>query len=242
MKPTISERFWAKVNIGKETECWPWTGYKMPPLGYAMFSYNRRPAVAHRVAFFLTHGRWPFHYISLSCGNCACCNPSHFIDRPRRKNPIRIPKPPVVYDWKFILSNIEIDAATGCWHWTKAKDRRGYGLVSKRSCGFGRAHRLSFFLWFGPVGPACVCHHCDNRICVNPDHLFLGTKGDNNRDATEKGRRSKGEHHPKAKLTNADVYAIRASTENHSQTAAKFGVSHSIVSGIRKRQIWKHLP
>ena len=86
-----------------------------------------------------------------------------------------------------------------CWEWNASKLNSGYGQFSylgKRVT----AHRFSYFMVNSPQGaPLHVCHTCDNKICVNPDHLWLGTAQDNHRDKTDKGRHhyKKRTHCPK---------------------------------------------
>lgn len=80
--------------------------------------------------------------------------------------------------------------ADGCWSWTGAKDKNGYGTFSpSATTGPLRAHRFSWEIHRGgiPTG-LCVCHHCDNPECTNPEHLFVGTNKDNMEDKTRKGR------------------------------------------------------
>lgn len=82
----------------------------------------------------------------------------------------------------------------GCWVWQGARAGHGYGTLKRGERGLTKlAHRISWELHFGAIPDGmCVCHHCDEPPCVNPDHLFLGTVKDNVGDMLEKGRRGAG--------------------------------------------------
>lgn len=89
-----------------------------------------------------------------------------------------------------LLDRVVIDEKTGCWNWTRAirTKRTGYGVVKHDGVRVN-AHRLAFSLANPDVdiSKCLVCHHCDNRLCINPEHLYAGTYADNNRDTVKRG-------------------------------------------------------
>lgn len=138
----------------------------------------------------------------------------------------------------------QVAFSPGCWEWRgNVIQFTGYGRI-KHSGRDVRVHRLAWELVNGPI-PAgmCVCHKCDNRLCVRPDHLFLGTQLENIADMNAKGRARgpRGDRHPKAKLTWESALKIRSlyATGEYSQEslASMFGVSsvtvHYVVHGKR---------
>lgn len=135
---------------------------------------------------------------------------------------------------------------SACWEWTGARTRRGYGKFGEggRSGRTVEAHRMAWRLTHGDIPDGmCVCHRCDNPLCVNPDHLFLGTHLDNMRDMRAKDRGARGERHGSAKLTAHDVWQIKriyaTGCRSEYKLAKQFGVYpshiHSIVSGSKWR-------
>lgn len=134
---------------------------------------------------------------------------------------------------------------SGCIQWTAAKNKFGYGKIA---CGKGRwglAHRVAWAAANGAIPEGMeVCHRCDNRACINPDHLFLGTHAENMRDCKNKGRAKahRGESNPRSKLTESDVLAIRSSSLSSDDESIVYGVSSVLVRKIRQRKLWKHLP
>lgn len=140
-----------------------------------------------------------------------------------------------------LFTRHQVNPATGCWEWTGACTR-GYGAI--RVAGRQeKAHRVAYEHLVGriPAGQS-VLHRCDNRRCINPDHLFLGTALDNMRDREAKGRANRvhGERHHAAKLTADQVRTIRArAAEGSKALAREFGLNSRHVRAILTRNAWK---
>ena len=143
---------------------------------------------------------------------------------------------------ELFFSKISPEPNSGCWLWVGNATPSGYGV--SWSGKTMRAHRHSWEIHVGPI-PAnkIICHKCDNRLCVNPDHLFLGTNKENTADAWRKGRMKRflGEAHGQAKFVNADVLDIRASGDSVISLAKKYGVNSETIYNILKRKPWVHL-
>ena len=131
-----------------------------------------------------------------------------------------------------------------CWVWVGARQGAGrYGTFGIGGKMF-LSHRVSYSLHKGEIpGKLNVLHTCDVPYCVNPEHLFLGDHLDNMRDKEEKGRGNQcvGQAHGNAKLTEAQVLEIRASTESLKATAKRYGVSFGLIGHIRARRAWNHI-
>ncbi|MCA9069460.1 MAG: HNH endonuclease, partial [Planctomycetaceae bacterium] len=113
-----------------------------------------------------------------------------------------------------------------------------------------RSHRVAYKIFFG-VDPLeqCVLHTCDNPVCVNPNHLWLGSNADNMRDRHEKGRYNKGGKNEKntgsknggSKLSESQVVEILTSNLNSKQLSKKLYISRKQINAIKRGEQWKHL-
>jgi len=146
-----------------------------------------------------------------------------------------------------------------CWQWMKSK-RSGYGCFGIQGVAYG-AHRIALTLAIGEIKHGlCAMHRCDNRACCNPNHLASGTRLDNNRDASSKGRTASGDRHGKrtrpesikrgeghgrAKLNAEKVSEIRRIYADGSAglvaLAKQFGVAQSAIWCVIKRRTWTHV-
>ncbi|TPJ86985.1 MULTISPECIES: HNH endonuclease signature motif containing protein [unclassified Mesorhizobium] len=147
---------------------------------------------------------------------------------------------------RFFVS-FTVDEETGCWNWTGEVKPNGYGVISKKVKGKRHrfyAHRFSAEHVAGKDVPADMdaCHECDNRRCVNPDHLFVGTRKKNMEDCVAKGRQAKGDMLPQTVLTEEQVQSIRADDRDYETIADAFGVGCSSVSNIKNLKEWSWLP
>ena len=141
------------------------------------------------------------------------------------------------------LARVKIDPVTGCWNWQGMIRGNGYGAV-KRDGKQQFAHRYSYTLFKGDIGDFFVLHACDNRHCVNPDHLFLGTQKDNQSDMKQKGRHTFGEKSPNAKLKTADVleiYRLHGAGVGTIRIAKRFGITKNMAWLIVTGKSWEHL-
>ena len=157
----------------------------------------------------------------------------------RANVPIRERRPPGLSGSELIAvfwSRLN-ERPSGCWEWSRAKTADGYGTTD-----MGRetilTHRLAWELTHGPIPEgALVCHRCDNPPCCNPEHLFLGTYGDNARDTVAKGR-----HVVRSKLTPAQVREIRtrlADGDTQTAIADTYGVSPRTIGMIATGYRWR---
>ena len=154
------------------------------------------------------------------------------------------------------MSKVAPPDANGCWNWMGAQNGRGYGQFHFD----GKTRQAHWFLLH--VKPSCgeeACHKCDNRLCVNPDHIFIGTRSDNMRDCVRKGRHKctsfpnagklrkvwhRGESNHASKLTEEDAALIRGIGKGpipQNILAKHFGVSLNVIGGIWSGKRWVHV-
>lgn len=143
--------------------------------------------------------------------------------------------------------------AGGCWLWTDAPHTTGYGVMSVQVDGTTKllfAHRMAYYFANGPISMGedgqtlLVCHRCDNRLCVNPVHLFLGTDRDNMRDMALKGRNyvpPVGEANLVAKLTDEMIRSIRADKRSTRDIGKAYGIDHGHIAAIKRLETWAHV-
>ena len=157
---------------------------------------------------------------------------------------------PIVDIKDRLLSMIKVNPISGCWEWQGSK-RRGYGrtIIGSRTNGTRKsvsAHRLSYQVFVGKIPEGYeICHKCDNPSCINPEHLFAGTRQDNIDDRERKHRNvvKIGEEQPIAKLTKKDVknarYERAFKGTSFNALAAKYGVSKKTIQNAINGVTWK---
>lgn len=138
-------------------------------------------------------------------------------------------------------SKVRVSTKKPCWLWTGGTSgAEKYGVFHGQ-----RAHRVSYTLFNGPIPDGAVIRHtCDNPRCVNPHHLLTGTQADNIRDAVLRKRIRYGGGSGRAKLSDADVVAIRLNPDRrlNVEMARHYGVSQAVISSVKAKKTWRHLP
>ncbi len=144
------------------------------------------------------------------------------------------------------MASFSPEPNTGCWLWTGSYFDTGYGRCTVNGKS-RRAHRVSAVLHGVIGGDDNALHACDNRACVNPDHLFAGTLADNNADMMRKGRHraTTGSRNHNSKLTEEQVRSMRAlyaAGATQYEVAARFNVSQTVAGDAIAGRQWAHVP
>jgi hypothetical protein len=140
-----------------------------------------------------------------------------------------------------VMARLDTSDSEACWIWPGHKCKRGYGKTHvphrDKKVNYSkplRTHRVVYEHVFGLIPQGLlVCHKCDNRLCCNPKHLFLGTPADNSADMTAKGRSRHGMRHYMTKLTTDQVESIRKDRRLQREIAAEYGIAASYVSRLK---------
>lgn len=234
------EEFWSLVDKSDgEDACWIWTG-RIGKSGSPFYCLKGYSDSGHgvRVAYIFHYGSIPFGMsVYRKCYNKLCCNPKHLYIS--RGHSIINSDPSVL--WR------KVDKSGGddlCWNWLGCIDAAtGYGKVSCFGKKNWSPHRLAYFLMYGDIPDGMfVCHKCDNRICCNPKHLFIGTSDDNINDMISKGRNPRGSKVGTSVLREEDVIKIKEmlSTKKftHKEIGEMFGVKKVTISAINSNRNW----
>jgi len=245
------DKFWDSVVKNESNNCWDWRGIKDRNNRGIMFAVNKKNIVysAAHISLFLNRNidvsGTPIRRL---CENMWCCKPDHLVIK---KKDLSIPLDIVLTKKRLrnFWARVKIKDKDECWEWQGCKDKKGYGQINLNYKTY-RTHRLSYMIKHNLSyisGGMCVLHKCDNPVCVNPDHLWLGTNFDNVQDRHAKGRSSasKGESSHFHKLNEKTVRKIRQDYKTGNFTtrklAVKYNTSKSNIGHIVHNKTWRDI-
>jgi hypothetical protein len=226
--PKAVRRFWNLVDARGLDDCWIWSGTISS--GTPRFNpYNSGlSAQASKTAYLLTYGEIPKgRRVRHVCGEGLCCNPFHLTLGDSDEERF----------WSFVDKTPGLGPKGECWEWTGYITKVGYGhfTVKKKliRCRSMAAHRYSLMMateLFDQPEHIYACHHCDNRKCVRPDHLFWGTAKDNHAD-----RKSKGRGIRKGLLTKQQVIEVKELLAESLYSQEEIGKMYKVSQGVISR-------
>ncbi len=235
MDEKIIKKFWD--NVEKSTDengCWNWKGRcHGRDMNIPILNANNSTYYARRISLLICGRELREGYrVQVTCGDFVCVSPLHLI----------------AVEGDRFWAKVNKLGDDDCWEWTAHTNTNGYGQFSSQT--FGKqpnilSHVYSWKLHYGsppPVG-MCVCHTCDNRICINPSHLFLGTKKDNTQDMMNKNRHARGHDNNQSNLTDQDIINIRNSYpgKTYKELGKLYEVAGSTIGSIVRRETWTHI-
>ena len=235
----IITRFYKKLSTDAPNKCWDWQG-SFFSRGYPSFYDGNKNQLAKTFSYKTFVGKIPDGMVILSsCKNRKCVNPYHLL--------LGTLSQAVEENYDAVINRFwkKVEKSDSCWNW-KGSFRKSYGRFQFNKKVYP-AHRFIWEHLYGELPKDLfVCHSCDNRKCVNPSHLFVGTHEENMSDMSEKGRSPKmpGEKNPAAKLKTENILDIRkrkADGETLEEIANRYKISFQHVSDIVNLKRWKHI-
>ncbi len=198
---TIDNALTAKIEslLDKSKEHWTWAG-STNQKGYQQISFNKKVYSVRSLIYQIYIDDSATETIKLTCSFKNCLNPEHMIEGAHLDATIRF--------WK----HVNILGMNDCWVWVGAKDTKNYGNFNIGKGKYIKASRFSYMIHNKGenIQNLEVCHKCDNPSCVNPGHLFLGSRQDNATDMVVKNRSLFGEKNKSHKFSNKDVEKMRS--------------------------------
>lgn len=244
--PQTEEFFWRLIDIDTPDKCWLWKG------GTIKGEYGEFPTWAGRsarkVAFEFFYKRKPLKTLEATCLNRFCCNPHHILDSGKKGAPSWNKGKGIPAEQRFWNFVDQSGGPESCWIYQGHISKDGYGSFTPSTIP-ERAHRFAFQLYYGPLKKGeQVLHNCptgDNKLCVNPWHLWKGSHVDNMEDGKRKKQFHMGAGHHGAKLTESDVmlilWILRDSSFTLKDIAAKFNITTNTVWRIKQKKGWRHV-